>query len=129
MPNNRPRFPVRCFWGGSHRVAYSALFRSRGHTKWLRREIEAFEAQRQTAVDLYGRLDRCLIDYMLSAEGNAFTQDYFNAADGYYRDLAKTLAEDLPSEFHIPYTFENQARIDAILDQRYAEWSSGRPSS
>ncbi|SLH88438.1 Uncharacterised protein [Mycobacteroides abscessus subsp. massiliense] len=102
---------------------------SRGHTKWLRREIEAFEAQRQTAVDLYGRLDRCLIDYMLSAEGNAFTQDYFNAADGYYRDLAKTLAEDLPSEFHIPYTFENQARIDAILDQRYAEWSSGRPSS
>ncbi|SHY81332.1 Uncharacterised protein [Mycobacteroides abscessus subsp. abscessus] len=24
MPNNRPRFPVRCFWGGSHRVAYSA---------------------------------------------------------------------------------------------------------
>ncbi|MGV0583708.1 hypothetical protein ABQE45_08170 [Mycobacteroides chelonae] len=102
---------------------------SRGHIKWLRREIEAFKAQRQTAIDLYELLDRCLIDNMLNPEGNAFAQDYFAAADGYYSDLTKTLAQNLPSEFHIPYTFENQARIDAILDQRYAQWKDDRPSS
>lgn len=102
---------------------------SRGHTKWLRREIEAFKAQRQTAIDLYELLDRCLIDNMLNPEGNAFAQDYFAAADGYYSDLTETLAQNLPSEFHIPYTFENQARIDATLDQRYAQWKDDRPSS
>ncbi|MFN3006333.1 hypothetical protein [Mycolicibacterium wolinskyi] len=93
----------------------------------MRRDTAAYKAGRTTAVDLWTEYaDRCLIDYMLSDQANAFTRDYYNSdQNGYYDDLA-VLAKGLPSLSHLPYSFETQARVDAVLDQRYERWSSAR---
>lgn len=93
----------------------------------LRRDIASFKAGRMTAVDLWTEYtDQCLIDYMLSDDANAFTREYYNSdKNGYYDDLA-VLAQGLPSSSYLPYTFDNQARIDAVLDQRYEQWSTRR---
>ena len=92
--------------------------------KSARHRIAEYNERRITAVELWGWFDRCLIDSMLSDEGNAFTRFYFRFEDepGYYADLTATLAADLPSYSHVPYTFENQARIDAVIDARHAQW-------
>lgn len=64
---------------------------------------------------------------MLNDDANAFTAWYYdNEANGYYDDLA-ALAEGFPSPSHLPYTVDNQARIDAVLDQRYDQWRARRP--
>lgn len=91
--------------------------------KNARREVDSYLEHRHTAVDLYRFFDYSLIDDMLAAEANAFARSYFDSSSGYYADLT-SLAQDLPSYFHVPYTFENQARIDAILDERYAQWKA-----
>lgn len=44
------------------------------------------------------------------------------ATDVFFEDLTATLVSDLPSRFHIICTFEGQDRIDAVIDQRYAQW-------
>lgn len=60
--------------------------------------------------------------------GNAFARHYFHwDTNGYFEDLTASLAKDLPSEFHIDYTFEGQDRTDAVIDLRYAQWRSKRP--
>lgn len=94
----------------------------------VRRDIAAYKAGRMTAVDLWtDYADRCLIDFMLSDEANAFTGSYYNGEEnGYYDDL-EVLAQGLPSGRHLLYTFDNQARIDVVLDQRYEQWTAGRP--
>ncbi|MGL6236298.1 MAG: hypothetical protein ACRC20_13245 [Segniliparus sp.] len=105
-------------WLASHSLL------SRAHMKFARQEIAAYRERRVTAVELWSFFDRCLIDDMLSDEGNAFTHSYFQMGDepGFYRDLADTLAKGLTSVNHVPYTFENQARMDAVVDRRYAQW-------
>lgn len=94
----------------------------------MRRDIAAYKAGRKTAVDLWtDYADQCLIDYMLSDDANAFTAWYYNSdGNGYYDDLA-VLAEGSPSPSHLPYTVETQARVDAVLDQRYDQWRARRP--
>lgn len=86
-------------------------------------DLVDFLARRETAVQLYEDFGECLIDWMLTDGGNAFARHYFHRyTDGFFEDLIATLAKDLPSEFHIIYTFEGQDRIDAVIDQRYAQW-------
>ncbi|ERG69419.1 hypothetical protein [Segniliparus rugosus] len=92
--------------------------------KSARQRIAAYNERRITAVELWDWFDRCLIGSMLSDEGNAFARFYFRfeGEPGYYDDLTAALAADMPSSFHVPYTFENQARVDAVVDARYAQW-------
>ena len=72
---------------------------------------------------VYDWWDRCLIDDMLSDEGNAFAQSYFDfERGGYLKDYARTLQRDLPSEFHVPFTEQNYQAIRAVIDQRYDDW-------
>lgn len=93
----------------------------------MRRDIASFKAGRMTAVDLWTEYgDQCLIDYMLSDDANAFTREYYNDDENGYDDDLAALAQGLPSSSYLPYTFDNQARIDAVLDQRYEQWRTGR---
>ncbi len=99
---------------------------SKSQLKHFRKEIAAYKTARLAAPALWELFDRSLIDYMLDEKANAFARNYFGSAEnGYFSDLTATLAPDLPSCFHVPYTLENQARIDAILDQRYSQWADG----
>ncbi len=102
---------------------------SKSQLKNFRKEIAAYKTARLTAPALWELFDRSLIDYMLDDKASAFARTYFDSAEnGYFGDLAAALAPDLPSCFHVPYTFENQAHIDAILDERYAQWKADHPS-
>lgn len=82
-----------------------------------------YKSRKKTAIDVYGWWDCCLVDDMLSDEGNAFAQAYFDFTNGQYlADYDDLLVEDLPSEFHVPYTWENYEIIRLQIDRRYAEW-------
>lgn len=96
------------------------------------RDVDAYVAGHESAVDLYYRYDGCLIDYMLTDEGNAFARSYFTFTwppSGYMEDLEVTLAQGLPSVFHIPYSVENQEHIDAVIDRRFAQWRTEHGST
>ena len=85
--------------------------------------LAEYKLRKKTAIDVYGFWDCCLVDDMLSDDGNAFAQSYFDFARGQYlADYADTLLNELPSEFHVPYTWENYAIIGERIDRRYAEW-------
>src|SRR5947209_3770481 len=46
--------------------------------------LKAYSNREITALDVYQHWDGCLIDDMLSDEGNAFSQIYFDFANGNY---------------------------------------------
>ena len=96
----------------------SALFQTDGADI-----VRAFRAGDASIHAVYDWWDRCLIDDMLSDEGNAFAQSYFSFESGsYLKDYARTLQRDLPSEFHVPFTEQNYEAIRAVIDQRFADW-------
>jgi hypothetical protein len=71
-------------------------------------------------------MDGCLIDDMLTDEGNAFASAYFDYEVGrYFDDLIGTLKGALPSEYHIPFNEETYGRIKPVIDRRYSAWKSG----
>jgi hypothetical protein len=89
------------------------------------RLIEDVRAGKKRPHELYAWNDRCLVDDMLSEEGNAFAQHYFAFDKGnYLADYAKTLQRDLPSEFHVSYSDDNYRLLAAVIDRRYSEWRS-----
>lgn len=86
-------------------------------------DIEAYRQRRKTALAIYGYWDYCLVDDMLSEEGNAFAQSYFDFATGQYlKDYDQLFVRRLPSEFHVEYTWENQKRINHQISSRYRRW-------
>ena len=91
--------------------------------------VKAFRNGQASLHDVYDWWDRCLIDEMLSDEGNAFAQSYFDFERGeYMKDYARVLQRDLPSEFHVPFTEANYQAIRGVIDVRYAAWTqSSRP--
>lgn len=97
---------------------------------WLRTELpEDYAAVREgrlSALDYFKMLDRCLIDDMLTDEGNAFAAAYFDYNTGrYMEDLIVTLQGSLPSEYHIPFNDETYGRLKQVIDRRYAVLKAG----
>jgi hypothetical protein len=85
--------------------------------------LESFRAGKATIYDVYSWWDSCLVDDMLSEEGNAFAMHYFDFDRGrYIHDYIKTLQRGLPSEFHVEYTEENYQLMRKVIDRRYDEW-------
>ena len=86
-------------------------------------QIEDYKLKKKTAIEIYDWWDRCLIDDMLNDEGNAFAQDYFDFDKGVYlSDYANILVGELPSEFHVQYSWENQEKMSAKITKRYEKW-------
>jgi hypothetical protein len=89
-------------------------------------QIAAFRARARTGPEVYEWCDGALLDDMLSAEGNAFSEAYFDFSRGrFLADYEELLAEDLPSLYHVADTWENYERLKERLDARYSEWKAG----
>lgn len=72
--------------------------------------------------DVYEWWDCCLIDDMLSDEGNRFAKIYFDFEKGaYIQDYAAALQGDLPTELHIPYTESGYRKMAAVIDKRFMD--------
>ena len=88
-------------------------------------ELAKYKEGTATVNELYEWWDTCLISDMLSDEGNAFATSYFDFEKGkYIADYQANLQRDLPSEFHVPYTAENEALIHAVISRRFKEWKA-----
>jgi hypothetical protein len=62
---------------------------------------------------------------MLNDTGNAFALHYFDFKNGRWScDLEATLPG--AGSYLIDYTRENEARVHAVIDQRFQEWQSDR---
>jgi hypothetical protein len=82
-----------------------------------------FMARRITGPKLYEAGDGCLIDEMLTDDGNRFTKDYFDLEHGkYLADYQELLTKSLPSPYHVADTWENYDVIKKRIDERYATW-------
>jgi hypothetical protein len=107
------------------RDLYSEMFRAEAAGL-----IAAFKAREVTGPQAYADWDGCLIDDMLSDEGNAFSAAYFDFERGLYlRDYEELLSRGLPSVYHVADTWENYARLRPRLDARFEAWKQRqRPS-
>ena len=99
----------------------------------FRSETQSFDPAGPTneaVLQTYEWWDCCLVDDMLSDEGNAFAMAYFDFDKGrYLADYIGLLQGDLPSEFHVDLTEENYQKLKPTIDQRYAEWKAGTIST
>ncbi|HXC01629.1 MAG TPA: hypothetical protein VNU49_03185 [Opitutaceae bacterium] len=85
--------------------------------------LRKFRAGQATIHQVYEWWDCCLIDDMLSEEGNAFAKHYFDFEHGrYIHDYIATLKHGLPTEFHIDYSEGNYQTMKKVIDRRYEEW-------
>jgi hypothetical protein len=88
-------------------------------------EIAAFRTRNRTGPQIYDWCDAALLDDMLSDEGNAFAQSYFDFDKGkFLADYDEMLAKDLPSLYHVADTWENYDRLKARIDERFAAWKA-----
>ena len=87
--------------------------------------IAQYKAGDKTALDVYSWWDCCLIDDMLSDEGNAFAMHYFDFENGrYMNDYIDLLVIDLPSEFHVEFNQANYEIISSQIDRRFKDWKA-----
>ena len=87
--------------------------------------IAQYKAGEKTALDVYSWWDCCLIDDMLSDEGNAFAMHYFDFENGrYMNDYIDLLVVDLPSEFHVEFNQANYEVISSQIDRRFKDWKA-----
>ena len=85
--------------------------------------VRHFKAREKTPVEVYEEWDGCLIDDMLSDEGNAFASAYFDFQRGkYLADYEELLRRGLSTEFSVSFTWDNYAKIAARIQARYEEW-------
>src|SRR5262245_45121697 len=87
--------------------------------------LRKFRAGNATIHQVHEWGDCCLIDDMLSAEGNKFAMHYFDFDGGeYIYDYIDLLQGSLPTEFHIKYNEANYKRMKKVIDGRYQEWKT-----
>ena len=74
-------------------------------------------------VEFADRIDGALSSDMLSAEGNRFAAYLFDGESfDFYELFERTLANKLPSPYHVEDRWENYDALAAELDAVYAKW-------
>jgi hypothetical protein len=92
--------------------------------------LKQFRAGEVSIHKIYEWWDCCLIDDMLSEDGNAFAMHYFDFERGrYIHDYMATLKGRLQSEFHVDYTEESYQKMRQVIDRRYDEWKTPKKKS
>lgn len=87
--------------------------------------VAQYKSREINAIKVYEWWDCCLVDDMLSETGNAFALHYFDFDRGQYlADYTEFLVGGLPSEFHVPYSWDNYEIIRKRIDQRFHEWQT-----
>jgi len=90
-------------------------------------KIKRFLAGKVTIHQVYGWWDCCLVDDMLSVEGNRFARHYFDFGKGQYiHDYMNLLQGSLPSELHVKYNETNYRRMKKVIDRRFEEWKASK---
>ncbi len=89
--------------------------------------LEKFRSGKTGIHEIYQWWDCCLIDDMLSDEGNEFAMHYFDFEHGaYLQDYVNLLRGALPSDFHIDYNKENYQRMKPVIDRNYEQWKASK---
>ena len=91
-------------------------------------DIAEFKARKLTAPRLFERWDGVLIDDMLSKQGNAFSQFYFDFEKGsFVRDYQTAFGVSGGNDFFgVPDTWENFAKIATFIDRAWERWNRGQ---
>ncbi len=67
--------------------------------------------------------DEKFIDIDLNEEGNAFAREYFDFENGAYAsDYEKTLAQKLPTLYHVPDSWETYDKLAPVITSRFKAW-------
>ncbi len=86
-------------------------------------EVDAIKNRKASPSGLYRAVGGVFSEDMLTAEGNVFTQQYFDFDIGkYLDDYDELLSEHLPSFFHVADTWENYNILAKRIDERFAAW-------
>ena len=72
---------------------------------------------------LMEQCDEKFTDEDLSEEGNRFAESYYESR--YFEDYEACVARGLESQYHVEDSPENRAKVEGLLDQRFAEWQTG----
>ncbi|WP_202915820.1 DUF7832 domain-containing protein [Pontibacter pamirensis] len=94
-------------------------------------EVEKVKRREITGSSFYSDyLDGVFTSEELSSIGMNFTLDYFDFEKGsYLQDYEKTLANELPTLYHVEDKWSNYELISKIIDSRYSEWSKKRKNN
>ena len=70
---------------------------------------------------LLTKLDEKFFDELLSPEGRAFTESYYES-NAFANDYDRVLGGDLPTLYHVADNWENFDKLAPVLDERLAAW-------
>lgn len=87
--------------------------------------INKYKKREISPIEIYKEWDGCLIDDMLNDEGNAFTEVYFDFEKGNYLvDYENLFAINLPTLYHVSFTWDKYDKLCKIIDDKYREWKN-----
>ena len=91
----------------------------------LANEIEHFRQKKLTGSQIFQRCcDGVLTLEDLNETGNRFAMAYFELDKGpYLIDYEQTLAQNLPSIYHVEDTWDNYEKLTKVINERYAAWN------
>ncbi|WP_043648118.1 DUF7832 domain-containing protein [Chitinilyticum litopenaei] len=93
----------------------------------VEKDLTEYREGKASINQIYGWWDACLISDMLNMQGNAFAKAYFDFSKGeYLDDYHQYLQKELPSEFHVEYTLENETIIHRVISDRFSAWKETR---
>jgi hypothetical protein len=113
--------------GGTHIGMYLAwvILRGLGSKELIQHAGDTYNWVRTREVTgrdlLVTKLDEKFFDELLSPEGKAFTESYYET-NGYANDYDRVLGGDLPTLYHVANTWENFDKLAPVLDERLAAW-------
>lgn len=85
--------------------------------------VAQFRRREVTGPEVFQSCDGALVDDMLSDEGNAFAQYYFDFERGkFVQDYEELLSSRLPTMYHVEDTWANYDTLKKRIDERYSEW-------
>jgi hypothetical protein len=73
--------------------------------------------------------DEKFTDEDLNDQGNEFAEAYYESeseSDSYIADYEQTLADELPSAYHVADTWDNFDKMKPVIDRRLSDWMTGR---
>jgi len=101
-------------------VNHDLVKTSPGYDDWV---IANCKARLGAPTGYYEWNDGVLLDEMLTDEGNAFAQSYFDFENGQYlADYGLYVAFGLPSVFQVPNTWEAYNLVESFVDARYRQF-------
>jgi hypothetical protein len=89
-------------------------------------EIQEFKKQKLKGSQIFERCcDGVLMLEDISELGNRFALHYFDFDTGkYLADYEATLANSLPTMYHVADTWDNYKKLKVVLDKRFSEWEN-----